>query len=684
MYEVSQEWSTGITADARDIRARIVLDGSTVLTDDEEIVSIKIIRACNTESRFFGNAISSQMEVLIYESVKTESIAAGMAVQAFFSLANAPSEQVPAVPMRISKAERDPDAGTVKLTAYDALYVADAYAADQISGIAYPLSLSDYAAAAAGVFGITLADTTWYHAGLELSAPPNLSGSETVREVIARIAEAAFCNAVIDRAGRLAFTDMRGKDAVPYTIDAEQYYECTVGEESGPYNTLVLARLPQEDNIYREDEEAVAADGRKEIKIADNPFLDSIRDDVIDEMLTAVDGVRFYAVKMEWRGNPALDMGDRIMMASAEEEQYGTFYGSETLSYDGGLRCTGETLALTETETAYKKASSIKDTIRRTELAVDKVNGEIAGIAERVDTEITAVGEQIETVRAEFSATANEITQQVSNQSEQIDRISGNVESVEEQLASLSVTVDGVSAQTQHRGGANLLKGTAAYGLDNWEADEGVSLSRGGAYASDVRQHSAAGGGFVLPTGTRLAQTVTTIPDGQYCWMLRYKLTGSGAQAGAVTVGAAETALPPVSEWTQVRGNLTASGTAMDFAVECTAGTLLIADMILMPGLEVSDWQQAQNEIMTDGMTFANGVLSIGAGGEKLSTRIDNASFAVKNNAANKYEAFFDENGSEFGKTTVRGSLTVDPEARAKGLVTTPDGTGHVMFTVND
>ena len=166
--------------------------------------------------------------------------------------------------------------------------------------------------------------------------------------------------------------------------------------------------------------------------------------------------------------------------------------------------------------------------------------------------------------------------------------------------------------------------------------------------------------------------------------MLRYKLTGSGAQAGAVTVGGAETALPPTSEWTQVRGNLVASGTAVDFAVSCTAGTLLVADMILMPGLEVTDWQQAQNEIMTEGMTFANGVLSIGADGEKLSTRIDNASFAVKNNAANKYEAFFDENGSEFGKTTVRGSLTVDTEARAKGLVVTPDGTGHVMFTVND
>lgn len=684
MYEVSQEWNNGITANARDIRARIILDDTTEFTDDAEIISIKIIRACNTESQFFGNAISSQMEAEMYESTKTERLSAGMMMQVVFALEDAPPDQVPITPMRISKVERDPDAGTVKLTAYDALYEADAYTADQMDGITYPITLSDYAVAASAVFGVTLANTSWYHADLQLTTPPNLSGSETIREVIAWIAEAAFCNAVIDRAGHLDFVDVRGINVKPYAIDADQYYKCTVGEESGPYNTLVLARLPQEDNIYREDAEAIAANGRKEIKIADNPFLDGIRDNAIDDMLAAINGVHFYAMDLDWRGNPALDMGDRIAIVSTNEKQYSTFYGSETLEYDGGLRCAGKTLALAKTETAYKKASSIKDTVRRTELAVDKVNGEIAGIAERVDTELSAISEQVETARAEFSATANEITQQVSNQSEQIDRISGNVESVEEQLASLSVTVDGVSAQTQHRGGANLLKGTAAYSLDNWDADDDVSLSRDGAYASDVRQHSAAGGGFVLPTGTHIAQTVTTIPDGQYCWMLRYKLTGSGATPGTVMAGGTETALPPVSEWTQAKGNLIAPGTALDFAVSCTAGTLLIADLILMPGLEVSDWQQAQNEILTDGMTFADGVLSIGQSGDKLSTRMDNASFAVKNNASGKYEAYFDQGGAEFGKSTVRGSLTVDPESRTKGLVITPDGTGHVLFTVND
>ena len=319
--------------------------------------------------------------------------------------------------------------------------------------------------------------------------------------------------------------------------------------------------------------------------------------------------------------------------------------------------------------------------------------GKINEIRRDVDTnsariaETYTIGETDALLESKAMQSKSEILAQVSETyatGEQVDELTETDRQLRQQLASLSVTVDGVSAQTQHRGGANLLKGTAAYSLDNWEADEGVSLSRGGAYASDVRQHSAAGGGFVLTTGAHLAQTVTTIPDGQYCWMLRYKLTGSGAQAGAVTVGGAETALPPTSEWTQVRGSLTASGTAMDFAVSCTAGTLLLADMILMPGLEVTDWQQAQNEIMTEGMTFANGVLSIGADGEKLSTRIDNASFAVKNNASGRYEAYFDENGAEFGRSTVRGSLTVDPETRKKGLAITPDGTGHVMFTVND
>ena len=319
--------------------------------------------------------------------------------------------------------------------------------------------------------------------------------------------------------------------------------------------------------------------------------------------------------------------------------------------------------------------------------------GKINEIRRDVDTNTARIAETYTKGETDVLLESNvlqskeEILAQVSETyatSEQVDDLEDADTQIRQGLAALSVTVDGVAAQTQHRGGANLLHGTAAFSLEDFVTEGTVSLSRDSTYAADVRNYSAAGGGFVLEGAASLSQTADTIPGGQYCFMLRYKLLGSGAAAGMVIAGGTEMELLPVPEWTQVKGNLIASGTAVDFAVECTSGTLIVADLILMPGLEVSDWQQAQNEILTEQMTFSGGVLSIGASGEKLSTRIDNASFAVKNNASGKYEAFFDENGAQFGKTSVRGTLTIEPASKQKGLVLSSVGDGHNLFTVND
>ena len=423
----------------------------------------------------------------------------------------------------------------------------------------------------------------------------------------------------------------------------------------------------------------------------------SLKDDAIEKLKTAARPVRSYTftVRDVAAQNPEYDFLSigLYQIAALLDPDHNTRTSHMIVGYkEYPLSPMNNVVTLSSVAAKITtKIERVVTTVVSGELEVDRQR--INELSRDVDTntariaETYTIGETDALLESKAMQSKSEILAQVSETyatGEMADELAETDRQLRQQLASLSVTVDGMSAQTQHRGGANLLKGTAAYSLDNWEASGGVSLSRGGAYASDVRQYSAAGGGFVLPTGAHLAQTVTTIPGGQYCWMLRYKLTGSGATPGKATVGSTETSLPPVSEWTQAKGSLTASGTAADFAVGCTAGTLLIADLIVMPGLEVSDWQQAQNEILTDGMTFANGVLSIGASEDNLSTRIDNASFAVKNNASGKYEAFFDENGAEFGRSTVRESLTVDPETRKKGMAVTPDGTGHVMFTIND
>lgn len=680
MHTVSQNWKMAIAADARDLRAQIAINESILLTDEIEISTIKTERLCNTEERFFGNAVSAKLECELYESEQTAALIDGDKVQVSFLINSLSEELVALAPMDVFKITKDPDAGTLKIIAQDALCKADAEQISKLGEITYPITLKEYAVAAAALCGIELSESEWYHSDLVLPTAPNLSGTEKVREVIAWIAEAAFCNAIIDRSGRLAFVDARGLSAEAYSIDTQQYYKVDIGSLNGPYNTLVLARLPQEDNIYREDAEAVAENGRIEVKIADNPFLDGIREDVIDEMCAAILGTSFYAMALEWRGDPSLDMGDWIIIEDNDGKQYRTFYGSEKLEFDGGLRCKAETKALSKTETAYRKAASIRETIRKTQLAVDKVNGEIAGIV----SEVSSTNERIDTMQSSFKETSEEIDLMVSKQQKVLNDVTGEVKSVKEQVTDLQVTVDGVNAQTQMRGGANLLKGSAAYDLDGWDASEGVTLTRGSEYDTDVRRNSASQGGFLLGSGTVLSQTIPTIAGGQYCFMLRYKLIGSGATDGLVTFGSAEFALPPSEEWKQITGNITAADSAIDFAVDCTAGILLAADLIIMPGLEVTAWQQAQNEITTDEMRFANGVLTIGREQDPLQSNLDNASWSVKNTASGENELYISPKGTELGQTYVRKALTVDSESRKKGLVISPLGDGHVLFTIND
>lgn len=680
MYEVSQNWKTAIAADARDLRAQIAVNESVVLTDEVEISTVKIERLCNTEERFFGNAVSAKLECEMYESEQTTALVDGDKVQVSFFINSLPEERVSFAPMDVLKITKDPDAGTFKMTAQDALCKADAEQISKLGEITYPITLKEYAAAVAALCGIELSENEWYHSDLVLPAAPNLSGTEKVREVIAWIAEAAFCNAVIDRSGKLAFVDARGLSAEAYPIDTQQYYKVDISSLSGPYNTLVLARLPQEDNIYRENTEAVAENGRIEVKIADNPFLDGMREDVIDEMCAAISDVAFYAAVLEWRGDPSLDMGDWIIIEDNDGKQYRTFYGSEKLEFDGGLRCKAETKALTKTETAYRKAASTREIVRKTQLAVDKLKGEIAGVV----SEVSNTNGRIDTLQSTFEATSEDIELRVSKQQEELDEVTGEVESAKEQVAELQITVESISAQTQTRGGANLLKGTAAYDLDSWNASEGVSLTRGSEYDTDVRRNSASQGGFLLGSGAALSQTIPTISSGQYCFMLRYKLVGSGATDGSITFGGTEVVLSPSEEWRQIKGNITAVDTAVGFAVNCTVGFLLVADLIVMPGLEVTAWQQAQNEITTDDMRFANGVLTIGREQDPLQSNLDNSSWAVKNTASGENELYISPKGTELGQTHIRKALTVDSDARKKGLVISPLGDGHILFTIND
>lgn len=76
------------------------------------------------------------------------------------------------------------------------------------------------------------------------------------------------------------------------TIDENDLEKLTIGKKIGAYNTMVLGRSPQEDNIYYPS--SAPASGRVSIRIDNNQIMDRNRSDFIEEIYNHINGLSYY------------------------------------------------------------------------------------------------------------------------------------------------------------------------------------------------------------------------------------------------------------------------------------------------------------------------------------------------------------------------------------------------------
>lgn len=429
MYNATSEYNESIKAAARLVRAKLSV-GVEAYADDGELKSISIDRGSSNE-KVIGNAISAKITAEIANPDLVP--ATGVTMQAkFWTDEMLEASAVSTPPFILESVDADEDQVCYTLTGHDAMILLDGYTASEIS-VTYPSTIGAYAAQAATCAGLELSDTNWLNASVQLNSPPNLDGSENCRAVIAWAAECAFGNAYIDRSGKISIRSII-PDATAYDINPDQYFECNLKSAYGPINTLTLARLPQNDNVYREDASAVAANGRIDLQISDNPFLDEIRDSVIDTMFAQISGTIVQPYSLDWRGNPAFDPGDTITLTDTNNAVRTAIYGAETLDFDGGMRSSVEFNAPSNTTVNYSKATNTREVLRRTILQVDKANQRIDFEASRTDG--------IESNVAAISMTTDQISQSV--QSVQEDN-----GALKTRVGALETTAEGVSVKVQ-------------------------------------------------------------------------------------------------------------------------------------------------------------------------------------------------------------------------------------------
>lgn len=255
-------------------------------------------------------------------------------------------------------------------------------------------------------------------------------------------------------------------------------------------------------------------------------------------------------------------------------------------------------------------------------------------------------------------------------------------DSSEQKYTTLSQTVEGLAAAASHRGGDNLLLGTAAYELTGWDASENAGTTRS---SSLLLGNVQSGGAFVLPAGESLAQTVATRLGERYCWLARVYIDGAVSPSAVLTVAGEDIAITGGGDWLTLHGSFTAPGERCTVQAANHAGTLYLADLTLMPGERVTDWQQAANEIYTDDMMFAGGVLSVGSSRDDQHAEMSGSHFSITSNSTGRHLAYFAGDTAEFGRTVVRGSLTVQAEdTESCAMAFLPQGDGHGFIVIND
>lgn len=636
---------------ARNITAKIELldpENAVVKTIDstdsqpEEIISIDISRGIQSEYDFLGCTISKEYDICILDVDKHLQFE-GVYVRPYIGVAT--EEGIIYTPFPrgvVYEAVYDTVKKTWNIVCYDEmqrfnnLILRDCVIKNGDASSGQEMTLRQYVEAVCDNVGISFSSSEFFNENMLLtpndfsgengqntssSYRPNLSGEETLREVISKAAQAALCNAVINRMGELEFIPVYSKFKTERDlhITAEDYFSFETDEVFGPVNTVVLARENSEDNIYyppQEERDTVYMDeektvsvqnhieqyGIKELKIYDNPFYDRSVEDAetdtrtgcIADIFEQMKGMKYTAYNMAFRGDPSVDEGDRIIITGVKGEDVETTYFSDTLSYDGALKAVSEGKIINQTATEYDNAVSIRRTLRNTQIKVDKNEGMISSLTKEVE--------------------------------EAKDDISQNYSTIEHVNELVQTAVQGITNKFSKTGGFNLLRNTAPYfgedeSWDYWEGDLGRTKE----------PDSVSGYAMLLKKGT-VSQTAA-VSKNRYSLAFKYKVLNEGASKGSVTVNGQTVNLLESHENNEVHMELSVDIGSITIEMASDLDDAFeIYDLMLNVGEVAMEWTQNANETISDTVNISSGIEVI-SNTTNTKTRMDSDGFRVLNEA---------------------------------------------------
>lgn len=434
MITADTSYSDMLVSPARELKGRVELyDGSTLLNTfnyDDALVSFEINRA-GEEGKFFGYGICQMLTVVLNDIERAINISKENKLEVAIGVGS--DYLYPTPVFFVDDIQRDENTNQLTITAYDAIYRANY---KKLSEVTLPTSytIEAFTNACAALLGMPVkfenviggAFDTLYEDGA------NFSGGETVRDALNDVAEATQTIYFMNNNWELTFKRL-DKDGDPVlNVDKSQYF--TLNSRTDCNLEKIVSTTELGDNVYVETGVTGVAQ-----YIRDNAFW-SLRED-LDELLTAalgiVGGLTINQFDCEWRGNPLLEITDKVSFVTKDDQIIYTYLLNDVITYNGGLKQHSQwTFADNKTED-LEAPITLKEALNHTYAKVDKINREITLVASNVEANAESI--------SSLSLTTEDITASV----QQVETtIQEGLDSINGELTTLSQRVDlGITAE---------------------------------------------------------------------------------------------------------------------------------------------------------------------------------------------------------------------------------------------
>lgn len=474
MINTNDRYDNMFDSVAREFKARVeLLDGSTLLqsfTHNGDLISFTVDRI-GDNTKFFGFGICQKATVKLRDKNRAINIRKGMGLQISHGIDN---DYLYTYPLFIvDEVSRNENTNELTIIGYDSIYKASAHHAKELN-LPDDYNLKYIAAKCAQLLGMPIRfvniseDLLLYECGPEYT---NISGKETIREILDDIAEMLGCIYYLNNDWELTFKSYNS-NSNSFEIDKSKYFTLTIKETKrltniasvNALNNTIYARTGYEgetqylrDNVFLSKRSN--ADGEKRLKL----------------ILQNTYGITLNEFDCKHRGDFRIEIGDLVTFVLNDNTVYTTQLLCDTITYNGGLsgriyRENGEAASM-ETE---DKPITIGDLFQKTSAIIDQIENKITLEASRTDD----ISEQIGLLEINNNNILASVSQTQKNHEEYVEAMNGVINSITEQV-SMAITPENLQIEVERtlEGGVSSVHTKTGFTFDS----DGLNIHKDGA-----------------------------------------------------------------------------------------------------------------------------------------------------------------------------------------------------------